>query len=161
MPDPDEEVSRLYRELGPALLAYARSVAGDISEAEDALQEVFLSLVSTDRPLPREPRPYLFRAVRNACLNRRRSAARELDRRRAAAPLFTAPAGLEDVALDLERALDDLAPEQREVVVLRVWAQMTIEETARLLGIPPNTAASRYRYALARLRRRFQEHLGT
>jgi RNA polymerase sigma-70 factor (ECF subfamily) len=77
------------------------------------------------------------------------------------APLFIAPAGLDDLALDLEQALDELPREQREVVVLRVWGQLTIDETARLLGVPPNTAASRYRYALARLRHRFQEHLGS
>lgn len=157
-----EEVSRLYEELGPVLLAYARSLVDDATEAEDALQEVFVKLLSGRAPgLPREPRPYLFRAVRNTCFNHRRSETREAARRRVVAPVFTAPAGLEDLALDLERALRAMPREQREVVVLRVWAEMTIDETAKLLGIPMNTAASRYRYALDRLRRRFQAHLGS
>ena len=44
--------------------------------------------------------------------------------------------------------------------MLRVWAEMTLDEAAQVLGIPLNTVASRYRYALARLRPRFQVHLG-
>ena len=144
------------------LLAYARSLVWDASEAEDALQEVFLNLmVLREGAFPREPRPYLFRAVRNTCFNRRRSATREAARRRAAAPMFSTPGGLEDLALDLEQALEELPDEQREVVVLRVWAEMTIDETAQVLGIPMNTVASRYRYALAKLRGRFEAHLGS
>lgn len=158
----DGEVSRLYEDLGPALLAYARSLVRDTSEAEDALQEVFVNLMTgREGALPREPRPYLFRAVRNNCLNRRRSVARELARCQAAAPLFAAPNGFEGLAIDVEQALQELPDEQREVVMLRVWAEMTIDETAQVLGIPMNTVASRHRYALARLRRRFQVHLGS
>ena len=52
----------------------------------------------------------------------------------------------------LEAALRQLPADQREVVHLKVWEQMTFIEIAALLKIPQNTAASRYRYAITRLR---------
>ena len=151
---PRADIERLYDELGPALLAYARSIVGGAGEAEDALQEVFVALMARKSELPREPRPYLFRAVRNTCLNRRRAMARlapEVD----APPMFLEPAGLPGLARDVEDALAALPEEQRHVVVLRIWAEMTFEEAAHVLEIPANTAASRYRYALEKLRQRF------
>jgi RNA polymerase sigma-70 factor, ECF subfamily len=145
----------LYATLGPALLAYARSILRSTAEAEDAVQQVFLKLLATPAvELPLEPRPYLFRAVRNTSLNRHRSASRAA-RALAEAPLFVAPNGRADLVADLEAALADLPDEQRQVVALRIWGDLTIEEAAGVLSIPPNTAASRYRYALAKLRQRF------
>lgn len=152
----------MYEELGPALRAFAFSIAGRTAEAEDAVQEVFVNLLTgAGEPLPLEPRPYLFKAVRNRCLNRHRAAAREAARREATGPVFVGPPGLDDLALDLENALGELPDEQRQAVVLRVWAGMTTREAAQVLGVPENTLASRYRYALARLRNRFEIHLGS
>jgi RNA polymerase sigma-70 factor, ECF subfamily len=153
-------VARLYDELGRALLAYARSIVHDDAEAEDALQQVFMKLMTGRAVLPLEPRPYLFRAVRNTCLNQRRALSRRAAGPGGPAPAaFTAPNGRDGLARDLEDALQELPREQREVVVLRVWGQMTLDEAAAVLGIPANTVASRYRYALAKLRQRFGAHL--
>jgi RNA polymerase sigma-70 factor (ECF subfamily) len=63
---------------------------------------------------------------------------------------------MEDTGLALQSALAELPVEQREIMVLRVWGQMTFEEAAATLDISPNTAASRYRYALAKLKERLQ-----
>jgi RNA polymerase sigma-70 factor, ECF subfamily len=154
----DEAVEKLYEELGPALLAYARSIVRDPAEAEDAVQQVFLKLMSPQATWPGEPRPYLFRAVRNTCLNRRRGQEREVGPQEVP-PRFAPPDGLDGLAWDLEDALQQLPQDQCEVVVMRVWGEMTLEETAQVLGIPANTVASRYRYALAKLRQRFGAHL--
>ena len=62
--------------------------------------------------------------------------------------------GMEVVRLAVESALRELPDEQREIIVLRVWGQMTFEEVAAALDISPNTAASRYRYGLAKLKER-------
>ena len=56
----------------------------------------------------------------------------------------------------LSSALAELVPEQRAVVHLKLWEKLTFEQIAELLGIPPNTAASRYRYALDKLRQRLR-----
>jgi len=53
---------------------------------------------------------------------------------------------------NLRRALGVLPDDQRQVVVLHVWGQLTFSQIGDLLGVSSNTAASRYRYALAKLR---------
>ncbi|MBU6173722.1 MAG: sigma-70 family RNA polymerase sigma factor, partial [Planctomycetes bacterium] len=49
------------------------------------------------------------------------------------------------------RALRALPTEQSEVVVLKIWEEMTFQQIAEVLDIPPPTAASRYRYAMTKL----------
>ena len=53
---------------------------------------------------------------------------------------------------ELSTALGELPAEQRAVVHLKLWGGLTFEEIAAALEIPPNTAASRYRYGLDKLR---------
>jgi RNA polymerase sigma-70 factor (ECF subfamily) len=147
-------IEALYRDTGPALLAYARSLVRDAAAAEDVVHQVFLRLMSRGAALPNEPRPYLFRAVRNTSLNRLRDASWYAVQRNEPA-MFVARDGLEALVPDLERALAALPEEQREAVVLRIWGGLTIEAAATVAGVSTNTAASRYRYGLAKLRERF------
>jgi RNA polymerase sigma-70 factor (ECF subfamily) len=150
MPKPAyEDVQSWYRQHGPVLLAYVTSLVGDRSTAEDVLHQVFLKLLG-NQIVPDDPRPYLFRAVRNAALNSRRSAARHV-------PLedhawLEMPAELVDEGLALQSAMRELPEEQREVIVMRIWGEMTLEEIAAVLELSQNTVASRYRYGLAKLR---------
>ena len=58
---------------------------------------------------------------------------------------------------ELERAVKALPPLLREVVVLKTWSALTFQQIADTLGIPLNTAASRYRYALEHLREALKE----
>src|SRR5258708_35203908 len=96
-----------------------------------------------------QPRPYLFRAVRKAALNHIRGKAREVALGDAVMWLES-PDGSKETSLALQSALRTLPEEQREIVVLRVWAELTFEEAADVIGISPNTAASRYRYGIAK-----------
>src|SRR5215813_11443384 len=144
-----EDVQELYRRHGPALLAFGTSLLGDFAAAEDVLHQLFLKLL-TMKGLPEEPRLYLFKAVRNRCLNVMR------DKQRLA-PLeqhewLIKPAGMVEAGVEVEQAVAELPPEQREVLVMRIWGEMTLAEIAAVLEIPANTAASRYRYALEKLR---------
>ena len=154
-----DEVRRLYDEHGRALLGYARALVADHATAEDVLHQVFVTLLRAKPPVLDSPRAYLARAVRNAALNHRRDRGREVsfddgraDAERLFEPWFERDPGLEDDATALEAALACLPDEQREVVLLHLWGEMTFAEVAAVVGIPPNTAASRYRYALAKLR---------
>lgn len=144
-----DDVQELYRQHGPALLAYSTSLLGNRAGAEDVLHQVFLELLKKAE-LPVDPRPYLFKAVRNRTLNAFRGNARlqSLDGQE----WLVKPAGMVEAALELEQAMRELPPEQREVVVMRIWGDMTLAEVASVLEIPENTAASRYRYALNKLR---------
>src|SRR4029077_18043218 len=96
-----------------------------------------------------------YRAVRNAALNARRNGQRDapLDSN---SSVFERRDGNREAALALQRALAELPEEQREAVVMRVWSGMTLEEVAAATGASLNTVASRYRYALEKLRERLR-----
>ncbi|HEY1375490.1 MAG TPA: sigma-70 family RNA polymerase sigma factor, partial [Gemmataceae bacterium] len=118
-----------------------------------AVQEVFVGLARTGPALAAVDnlRAYLFTALRHAAA---KAAARSAVARRVplpddiAAPMPRAPADVDR----LEKALAALPAPQRELVALKVDGGLTFAEIAACLGISPNTAASRYRYALEKLR---------
>jgi len=146
-----QEVRRLYEQHGRVLLAYACSFVQDRSTAEDVLHQVFLKLMRGRTTIPDASLAYLCRAVRNAALNYRRNHSREVELGPEGRWLES-PAGMEDTAIVLQSALRHLPEEQREIIILHIWGQMNFGEAAAALGISPNTAASRYRYGLAKLR---------
>lgn len=147
-----EDVQDLYRKHGPALLGYGTSLLGDRTSAEDVLHEVFLELLGKKAPL--EPRPYLFKAVRNRAFSAltRRAGMESLEGQQ----WLVKPDGMIEAGIEVERALRDLPAEQREVVVMRVWGEMTFDEIAIVLEVSLSTVASRYRYALAKMRERLK-----
>jgi RNA polymerase sigma-70 factor (ECF subfamily) len=158
----DEAFAALYDQLGQALFRVACVLLGSRQDAEDAVQEVFVGLMRSRRSLPQveDLRAYVFASLRFAV--QRIATARNKERRAPAQDLgeLAAP---EAPALDLEqevrleRALRALPAEQRELIALKVDAGLTFAEIASCLGISPNTAASRYRYALEKLRAAFED----
>ena len=102
-----------------------------------------------------QPLHYLYRAIRNTALNYRRDHSREVELP-SNGHWLEAPSGMEEIGLALQSAIGELPVEQREIIVLRVWGQMTFDEAASALDISPNTAASRYRYGLAKLKERLE-----
>lgn len=149
------EVKSLYEKHGSALAAYACCCGLDFATAEDMVQQVFLKLLQGSTSMPEAPAAYLYRAVRNALLNHRRNFQREVELPDDEACLVIS-GGRPDEALAVQAALRDLPEEQREAVFLKVWGGMTLQEIGELLEIPINTAASRYRYALEKLRERLE-----
>jgi RNA polymerase sigma-70 factor (ECF subfamily) len=150
-----EHVRTLYERHGPVLLAYALSLLQDRFGAEDVLHQVFAKLLQREVAINGQPLHYLYRAIRNTALNYRRHHAREVE----LAPnghWLESPRGMEEIGLALQSALAALPDEQREIMILRAWGEMTFEEAAAVLDISPNTAASRYRYALAKLKERLK-----
>ena len=65
---------------------------------------------------------------------------------------FLHNSGNQEQVIALQKALRDLPEEQRETVFLRIWSGMTLSEIADATETPLNTVASRYRYALEKLR---------
>jgi acyl-CoA synthetase (AMP-forming)/AMP-acid ligase II len=105
------------------------------------------------------PAPYAIRALRNQCfsmLRRRRSSS-------LTSPLLepSAPDASEEERLILDEALLRLPVEQREVVYLKVFDGMTLQEIAALSGASINTIGSRYRYAMSALRKALGESEST
>jgi RNA polymerase sigma-70 factor (ECF subfamily) len=141
----------LYERHGRALLAYACALLRDPSAAEDVLHQVFLNVLRGRAAMDGEPARYLFRAVRNTALNHIRGQSREVELAGAGIWLES-PDGSQETAVALQSALRMLPDEQREAVVLKIWGQLTFEEAAAVVGVSPNTVASRYRYGLEKLR---------
>jgi RNA polymerase sigma-70 factor (ECF subfamily) len=142
---------RLYREKSAALVLYGRALGLSHGEAEDVLQETFIALLALPSR-PEQPPYYCLRAFRNRALNHRRSLWRRLTRELESRRWF-------DVSEDesaRERAalhcLKSLPPDQREVIILKIWHRHTFEAIGELLDISPNTVAGRYRYGLQKLR---------
>jgi RNA polymerase sigma-70 factor, ECF subfamily len=142
---------RLYDEKAGQLLLYGRALGLSFSEAEDVVQEVFVALLALDQP-PAEPEHYAFRAVRNRALNYKRSLWRRLAREVESQGWFEKHEGESSAEHEAMRCLAKLPPEQREVIVLKIWSEHTFEQIADLLELSPNTVAGRYRYGLQKLR---------
>lgn len=60
---------------------------------------------------------------------------------------------------EIESAIRRLPAEQREVLVMKTWGELPFAQIAKVLDLLPNTAASRYRYALDGLRRELSEEV--
>src|SRR5688572_2576519 len=148
-----DSVRRLYEEHARGLLAYACSFVTSFSTAVDVLHQVFERLLRGDLAITQAPVSYLYRAVRNTCLNKVRDRASEVNFDEG---WLESPSGMEYTAVELQSALRELPEQQREVILLHIWGQMNFEEVANALEIPANTAASRYRYGLSKLREQFQ-----
>ena len=142
---------RIYRAKAAELMLYGRALGLAHGEAEDVLQETFLSLLQLDSQ-PEEPERYCVRSYRNRALNYRRSFWRRLTRELESARWFERSAEETPAERAAMRCLKELPVLQREVIVLKIWHEYTFEEIGELLGVSPNTAAGRYRYGLEKLR---------
>ncbi len=148
----------IWDRYGDELLAFLTARLCSRPDAEDVLQAVFLRIARVRRRLlrARNLRAYLFGMARNAATDFVRRTRRETPVDPADFGLVVAPATSPEAGLcaeELGRALAGLPREQREVLVLRAFEGMTFKDIGDALGIPLNTAASRYRYGLAGLRR--------
>lgn len=154
-PDPRQ----LYDEHAPALYAFLLNFTRHEADARDILQELFLKLIADPSRLlaVKTMRAFLLQmAHRLAIDTHRRRSSREHTIGRAAeesSSLFAASADPDEAAFRqaLTTALSELPPEQRAVVHLKLWEQLTFAEIADALDLPANTAASRYRYGLDKL----------
>ena len=145
-------LAALYDRYGPALYRAALGLLGSRTDAEDAVQDVWVGLVRRRPGRVRNVRAYLFAALRHAALRRARTRLRGRSLNQVPEPVSPAEDPPSDRGVRLERALRSLPPEQREAIVLKVDTGMTFAELGEVLGISSNTAASRYRYALEKLR---------
>ena len=158
------EIERLYDEHAQPLYAFLLNFMRDEADTRDVLQEIFVKLAREPKLLAgiREERAFLIRLAHNAAIDlMRRRGTRERTKENFAAENMSpfAPTSDPDEKVfreELAVALGALPEEQRAVVHLKLWEGLTFEEIAAALEIPPNTAASRYRYGLDKLRERLR-----
>ena len=155
-----------FRHNGPKLLLCARQWTASLSEAEDVVQDAFVRFWRRQRGLPGEPLALLLVSIRRAAFDAGRRRSRKADRERRARDdegaetcLFEPALEGEERRLEIESALKRISADQREVLSLKIWGELTFSQIGAQLGIPSNTAASRYRYALEALRRELDADL--
>ncbi len=160
---PDEWTVWLERH-GAALVLLARQWVTDRADAEDIVQEAFVRFWRS-RHRAVDPTAYLYTCVKRSALEWLRSRRRRAQREEAVArpevapgeSLFVSPLEQDERRAIVEAALRRLPEAQREVLVLKIWGELSFPQIAAALGISANTAASRYRYALAKLREQLAE----
>lgn len=158
------ELERLYDEHASALFAFLLNFTRDESDTRDVLQEIFVKLARQPDLLrsARDERAFLLRLAHNAAIDlMRRRGTRAKHQEQFGAERFSTFVATPDpdeaaFRSELANALGELPADQRAVVHLKLWSGLTFEEIASALEIPLNTAASRYRYGLDKLRTRLR-----
>ncbi len=124
---------------------------------DDGVQEVFCRLVQQSR-MPDRPSAWLFQVAANWVREEARKSKRRNIREQLASvqeATDASPSALMEAA-DLRSAVDALPSDYREIVVLRIWGELTLAEIASLLGVSIATVHRRYEHALNLLRTRWQ-----
>jgi RNA polymerase sigma-70 factor (ECF subfamily) len=152
-----EALGELYDRHVASLYRHARALAGRGPDADDVVQAVFVKLATAGAPLlgVRRPASYLHRMLWTSWVDEQR-----LRTARAEDPIDNAAsanagnrnAGDEE-RFDIELALSALPPALREIVVLHIVVGFSFREAGRIVGVGTFTAASRYRLAIARMRK--------
>ena len=157
-------IERLYDEHAQALFGFLLNFTRHEDDAREVLQEVFMKLARQPdllRPA-RDERAVLIRLAHNAAIDlmrRRHTRDQHHEQFGAENPApFAATADPDETAFreELSAALGELPADQRAVLHLKLWEGLTFEQIADALAIPLNTAASRYRYGLDKLRARLR-----
>lgn len=152
----DDNWKICFSQLAPGLVLFARQWTRSAADAEDIVQEAFVRFWRKQHDVSN--RGLLYATVRSIALDfirrdsrrARRESVAMSDVDQAIEPEFNLE---DDSQRELVAALDLLPREQREVLTLKIWNELTFAEIATALEISQNTAASRYRYALAALKK--------
>lgn len=152
----------IWEDYADDLLTFLTARLGSRHDGEDVLQNLFLKTARNRRLLARarSVRAYLFTCARNAAIDYRRKAKptiplEAIDFGLVAEPTPKGPS--DDSTVAIGRALAALPTDQREVVMLKTYRNMTFRDIATSVGASPNTVASRYRYGLEKLEAMLEE----
>jgi len=158
------ELEGIYSRYHQALFTLALSRTGHREQAEDAVHEAFARLCRVGLGHSSDPVSYVFSAVRNAAIDQVRRMHSSGGNGSLPESIFDVRCGhAEERAISAERqeliagAISRLPVEQREALVLRIFAGLSFAQIAQIIGAPLPTVASRYQRALERLRERLEK----
>jgi RNA polymerase sigma-70 factor, ECF subfamily len=142
----------------PGFLLFARQKARSEADAQDLVQEAVLEAAHRREDGEPPPPALVYATLHRRAVDRARCDDRRSDRELAVADDLEGKwfdTAVEDREMKqlVEKSLRQISEPYRAVILLKVWGELTFAEVAEALGIPPNTAASRYRYGLVELRK--------
>ncbi|MGA2534281.1 MAG: sigma-70 family RNA polymerase sigma factor [Candidatus Aminicenantales bacterium] len=153
------KLDELYDRYGEKMYHYLALRLGSSEDAEDVLQDAFCRLAkySVRWTLVRNPEAFVFKVLRNEA---NRHLARRIRQRedgqkyseREIRPVFAIDNAADNSATVISQALSRLPDDQKEIIILKVFQDFTFKEVASVCGLSINTAASRYRYGIEKLR---------
>lgn len=150
MPIEAEIVAEAVDRWAGVLTSWLRSRS---ASPEDIVQETFCRLACLDRP-PERMAAWLFQVALNFSREDARRAKRRLQREQGRAQSESIPSQVhqEIVHQEVREAIEKLPTEHRDLVIARLWAGLTLQESAELLQLSTTTAHRRYQESLAKLR---------
>lgn len=154
----DVEWRRWLEDQAPKFLLFARQQARCESDAQDLVQEALTEAAQRHGDGGAPPPALVYATIRRRAIDLARSQDRRAERE--AVAMEPAPEAWFDTSLEdremrqlIQETMSRLPDIYREVITLKLWGDLTFAEIAEALGIPANTAASRYRYGLEELRK--------
>ena len=153
-----EKIGQWFESYGAGLVLYGRQWL-EAGEAEDVVQEAFIRLMGQKNE-PDNVKAWLYCLVRNEAIDRLRR--RQRHQNRAVELEFVQSEWFERQQTNpmdadaAQKALAGLAEELREVVVLRIWGQMTLKEMGTVLGQPVSSVFHKYQTAMEALRKKME-----
>lgn len=163
-----DATSLLYIAHRPALVRYATRIVGSREAAEDIVQDAFIrfSPANTQGASSRQTLAYLYRIVRNLCLDLIKRQKVEMRERDTEPPFWSVPRALEtpeetvlvsDEIRVVREVLDSLPEDVRIAVEMHRFGEHTLEEVAARLGISVATAYRHVRAALVQVALRLDD----
>jgi RNA polymerase sigma-70 factor (ECF subfamily) len=150
----------LYDAQAGGLYAFLLNLTRSRAESEDLLHDLFLKVALDEKRFRTlaQPKSYLFAMAHRAVIDAVRRAETRQRRHEEAEPAEFFLPNPDDAFFQTEvaAALAGLPIEQRSVVHLKLWEELTFDQIAEALDVSANTAASRYRYGLDKLRERLR-----
>jgi RNA polymerase sigma-70 factor (ECF subfamily) len=161
-----ESLEPLVRRYAGPLVGFIRRMVRDEHRSEELFQETFLAVwrKREQYQFPRPFKPWLYTIALNKCRADFRSPSRphvelEPESVPASDPSASEVAIAGETGEQIARAIEQLPPQQRLVVVLRVWEGMSYSEIAEMTGRTEATVRSNMHHGLAALRVAIAPHL--
>lgn len=151
-------LEELYKEMSKPVYYYALHLVGDPDTAEDVMQDTFVSVMrsSSSYDIKEKGRSWIFTIAKNKALD-------QIRKNRGSVSLqdtedITDPSDFSvrsDSKTDVMKMLDTLSKKERDIVMLRLFGDMTLTEVSGQLGLPKGTVFWTYNNAIKKLKKRY------
>lgn len=154
-----QKIAKVMEQEKRKLFCYACCYLGDVEEAKDVLQDIFLNLCKSPEVIVniRDLKCYIFRCLFNHCntLVQRKNRLRilNIDSKEVAEIEDPKSNDFEQEYIFINGLLNTIPQEQSEVIRLHIHGEKTFREISEIIGVPESSVKSRYRYGIEKLRK--------